>query len=261
MKDAKGHGSNPRGAHAAGTDQVGRDGLVGYHATTAAFDKFADPNDSNQWEMIDRRLGTHFAADPEVSNSFVVKKDQGTWSTPPADFSPEGSRIMRVALPPKDQFLRVDQPQYDLAKQQGQPRTRGNIQSDQTAIENLIGKIAYTKDPELFGQMIARERNMTPEQGQTIAKALVAGKTAPMPVTGANRPYSSVDEYLKNYGVLPMDPAVQKRMVNLARQELQAQGYKGLRYRDTSPMEMEHAKDSHAYILFDGNDAKPRYGK
>ena len=273
MKDAKGHGSNPRGvtsAHATGVDAVGKTplalpapaqdrGPTAYHATLAAFDKFSDPNESNQFEMMDRRLGTHFAADPEVSNSFVVKKDQGTWRTPPADFSPEGARIMRVSLPPKSQFIRVDQPQYDWAKQQGRPRTPGNIVSDQDAIDKMIARVAFQKDPELLARNISSSRNIPPDKSRQIAQGMVAGKK--MNVHEGEGREMDLDDYIRNFGGHVHNPADQKRMVNLARQEWRSQGYKGIRYRDTSPMEMEHAKDNHAYILFDGNDAKPRYGK
>lgn len=40
MKDAKGHGSEKRGAHAAGIDQVGREPLTMYHGSRSDFDQF-----------------------------------------------------------------------------------------------------------------------------------------------------------------------------------------------------------------------------
>jgi hypothetical protein len=252
MKDTKGHGSNPRGAHAEGIDKIGRgdSAPVAYHGTTQAFDKFSDPNDSNQWQMMDRRLGTHFAADPEVSNSFLVKPNTayGGWDQP-KEYSPEGSRIMQVALPPKSKFLDAGQKKYDS----------GSLQSDQDAIEKMIGMSAFKQDPEMLGRFISRSRNMPAEDGQKAARDMLAGKAVKLP-NGSDTPMT-LERFVDNFGAHSFDVNDQKHMVDLARQDFKKQGYVGVKYTDTSPMEMEHAKDPTSYILFDGNDAKPRYGK
>ena len=41
MKDVKGHGSNPRGAHAEGTEAVGREPMTMYHGSRADFSNFS----------------------------------------------------------------------------------------------------------------------------------------------------------------------------------------------------------------------------
>ena len=240
MKDAKGHGSNPRGvtgAHATGVDQVGRNGLSPivaplsapadvthvYHGTTADFTSFRDPNESNDWEMMDRRLGVHFASDPEVSNAFTVKRDSWSGQT----YSPEGARIVPLDIPAGEKFLDAEQPQYDWAK--GKPRDRGNVLTDQTAIEKMIGKVAFQKDPEMLGRFISRSRNIDPAEGQRLAQAMTAGQKVSLPI---DKGKFGLNEFIENFGAHPHDVADQKRMVDLARQHWQSQGYKGIRYTD-----------------------------
>jgi hypothetical protein len=199
--------------------------------------------------MMDRRLGTHFAADPEVSNSFTRSKGADSWAGKLASV-PDGARVISVNLPGK--FLEAKQEIYPS----------GNLQSDQDAIEKMIGQVAFKKDSELLGRFISRARNTSLESGLQAAKDLIAGKPVSKDLLITSRDLSSVDDFIGNFGAHVHDISDQKRAVQLARDEWKSQGYKGIKYINTSPMEMEHAKNPTSYIVFDPNkDAKLRYSK
>lgn len=89
MKDAKGHGSNPRGAHAEGVDQVGHTDLPNapwYHGSAATFSEFElghgggaskngvwlsqDPNTAEEYAGIMARYG----GEPKVYEASVQGK-------------------------------------------------------------------------------------------------------------------------------------------------------------------------------------------
>jgi hypothetical protein len=72
MKDAKGHGSNPRGSHAAGVDKVGvPQKFVGYHGTAQTFDEFK-PNTPFIKATGNHDInGVYFSGDPQSAANYA----------------------------------------------------------------------------------------------------------------------------------------------------------------------------------------------
>ncbi len=60
--------------------------------------------------------------------------------------------------------------------------------------------------------------------------------------------------------VKPWNEVDRAKAVEHFRNEMQARGYKGLKYINTSPMETEFAKDPTSYIIFDPRHLKSATG-
>ena len=213
----------------------------GYHGTVKDFGDFQNnPGDY----MLDRGLGTHFAKDPEVSNSFVMDRVNGR------DVGPkEGGRVIQAYLPDEKDMLTVDQPPYEWAKGRTDiPPGRG-VLSDQTAIERMIAMEAYRKDPSILARYLTQARRVPEAQAGQMAADLAAGKSIKMPLEGDE--LFDMPRFIDNYGGKPYNDADRKRITQLARKSWMDQGYKGLKYVNTSPMEMATAKDPTSYIVFD----------
>ncbi len=230
------------GAPAPATDKRN----IAYHGTTKDFTQFnkGDPAEF----MLDRALGPHFAKDPEIANSFVLERVNGR------DVGPkEGGRIMPVTLPSDDKFLVPDQPRFDWAKDNPALKEWEARPSDQGVIEQMIAKEGYMKDPAMLERYLQQARALPADKAAEVARDLVAGKKAD--IDGG----SDMDRFVRNYGGRPYNDADRAKMVELAKQSWQDQGYKGIKYINTSPMENATAKDPTSYIVFDPKDVKPLY--
>lgn len=203
-------------------------GLYGYHGTTADFIGFKV--DDSEY-MIDRALGVHFAADPEVCNSFIENRINGR-----LDGMKPGGRIIRVLLPDASRFLQVPQRKYES----------GATESDQRAIEIMAVAVAYKRDPSLLQRYLVQARHIDPHEAPALAVGLADGKTVTIPHDKAY----DLQSFLSNYGGKPFNDADRIQVVRLARQSWLRQGYAGLRYINTSPMEMATANDPTSYIVF-----------
>lgn len=200
----------------------------GYHGTTAYFTNFKVDDDEY---MIDRALGVHFSADPGVANSFIENRINGR-----LDGMKEGGRIIRVRIPDQDQLLQVPQEQYE----------NGNYKTDQYAVEQFAANVAYRLEPDMLARYLIQARKVEPDLATSIAHKLASGEYAAIP---GDREYT-LAAFLSNYGGRPFNPEDKTRMVRLARQYWRRQGYLGLRYINTSPMEMATASDPTSYIIF-----------
>jgi hypothetical protein len=96
---------------------------------------------------------------------------------------------------------------------------------------------------------LIQARNVEPEAAAAMAEALARGETVAMPHEGHGRAYDLM-EFLQNYGGRPYNNEDRARMVREARKLWRAQGYVGLRYVNTSPMETAEASDLAAYVVF-----------
>ena len=204
--------------------------------------------------MPDRMLGHHFAADPAVSNAFVMER----YNDAEHGVKP-GGRIIPVNLPPANQFLDVPQPQHGWAQEAGHPVTNRNIETDQTAIAKMIARQAFPQRPDYLARSLQDNLALPEDEAHATAAQLIQGGT----VRDGSRDYT-LNEYLNNrQGAFPYDSDMKRDMAQIARQGWQQQGYKGLRYTNTSPMEtMPEAgvKDPTSYVVFHPSDAAPRYG-
>lgn len=72
MKDAKGHGSNPRGSHASGVEKVGvPQKFVGYHGTSKTFDEFKPNTPYVKAVDYHDQHGIYFSGDPHTAAAFA----------------------------------------------------------------------------------------------------------------------------------------------------------------------------------------------
>ena len=233
---------------------AGGNRVTAYHGTVAAINRFSELGEAHEDYMPDRMLGYHFAKDPAVSNSFVMERVNMQEHGAKA-----GGHIIPVSLPPEETFLEVPQPQYEWAKKDGQARNNRNIETDQTAVTKMIAAVAYPKRPDILTNFLTNARNQKPDEAKANAEALIAGKTIDLPGDGLH----DLARVISNFtGAMPYDQGAKSELVRTARGVWQAQGYKGLKYINTSPMEtMEEAgvKDPTAYIVFDPKDVKGLY--
>lgn len=72
MKDALGHGSNPKGTHSAKVDQVGvPQRFVGYHGTSKTFDEFKPNTPYIKTTGNHDQTGIYFSGDPQSASSYA----------------------------------------------------------------------------------------------------------------------------------------------------------------------------------------------
>ncbi len=237
-------------------------GNVAFHGTTHDFAKFK-PGDPTEF-MLDRALGPHFAKDPEIANSFTVERINGRDVG-----AKEGGRIIPVVLPPDERFIEADQPLYDRARLPDGSRDPAIPEwnarkTDQNAIEAMVAKEGFTKDPSLLERYLEQSRKLPAEQASQLARGLIAGKTASLAGAdhiGKEGEDQTLDRFLNNYGGRPYNDADRAALVNMAKQSWMDKGYAGIKYTNTSPMENATATNPTSYIVFDPDkDVKPLYG-
>ena len=200
-----------------------------YHGTNA---EIQGPLASKPEEfMLDRSLGIHVSKDPAIANTFASK---------------EGGHVIPLDIN-EQKFLPVEQPKYPVS---------GATKTDQVAIEQMVMKEAYKSDPEMLERYLTEARKIPPEEAKTAAADLAAGKTVKLSTEG-DKEYT-LDSFLNNYGGRPYNAADRGKAVQIARESWQQQGYDGLKYENTSPMETAGVKDKSSYVLFDaGKAGKP----
>jgi hypothetical protein len=72
MKDALGHGSNPRGAHSSKIEQVGvPKKFIGYHGTAQTFDEFKPNTPHIKATGNYDHPGVYFSGDPQTAASYA----------------------------------------------------------------------------------------------------------------------------------------------------------------------------------------------
>ena len=224
---------------------------VAFHGTTKSFEKFL-PGNPGEF-MLDRALGPHFAADPEIANSFTLERVNGR------DIgAKEGGRIIPVVLPSDDKFITADQPRYDWAKDKDiPPEKEWSVRTtDQNVIEKMVAMEGFKKDPALLERYLEQARAIPADKAPGIAADLVAGKKVNL--EGRDQ---DLNRFVNNYGGRPYNDADRARIIDLAKQSWMDQGKAGIKYINTSPMENATAKNPTSYIVFDPDkNVAPLYG-
>lgn len=216
--------------------------LTAYHGTTKEFDHFQVFDDY----MLDRALGVHFAQDPYLANSFVMERVNGREVG-----AKPGGRVIKAKLP-GDSYLTVDQPEIDHLKGRTDVPLWRRVATDQRAIERAVMKVAYQRDPQMLMRYLRDARNIPALKAASLARGLANGQVVDIPGDGQY----DLDKFLNNYGGKPYNDTDRKRAVQVARDVWKGQGYKGLKYINTSPMEMAGVGDPTSYIVFDPVDIK-----
>jgi hypothetical protein len=224
-----------------------------FHGTNKVFPGFVNqPVDY----MIDPALGTHAAADPALASSFADR-----WIKPATyynnDYSVGGNpHVIPLRIPAEERFLQADQPRYESAR----PDTPlwKSVLSDQTAIERMAAESAYKQDPDLLARYLQLGRAMWPADAFPMARALASGETREI----GGVPHD-LKRLISNYGGKPFEKSDRATMVDLARKQWQDQGYAGIRYINTAPMEAgaPGVKDPTSYIIFDPKNIRSEFAQ
>ena len=219
-----------------------------YHATQSDFPAFKNPDESY---MLDRMLGTHFAADPRASSNLLEHETTGKTMG-------EGARIIPTRLPDGAKFLTVEQKPHSWAGNVENRKPWQAIEGDQGVIERMVMNEAYKQDPEMLARYLVDARAVPEKDAGGFARRLIAGETVTLPVDG---PVNGLDSFVKNHGGKPYNAADRKRAVELAQNLWTEQGYSGLKYTNTSPMETMGISDATSYIVFDPKNIRSRFAK
>jgi hypothetical protein len=243
------HGRWTAGADGGGVPGETRN--VAFHGTTQAFEKFK-PGDPAEF-MLDRALGPHFAKDPEIANSFTLDRINGRDVG-----AKEGGRIIPVVLSPDEKFITADQPRYDWAKdKEVAPDKEWSVRAtDQNVIEKMVATEGFKKDPAILERYLEQARAIPADKAPGIARDLVEGKKVNL--DGMDQ---DLNRFVNNYGGRPYNDADRAEVIKLAKQSWMANGYEGIKYINTSPMENATAKNPTSYIVFDPDKTvSPLYG-
>jgi Arc/MetJ-type ribon-helix-helix transcriptional regulator len=222
-----------------------------YHGTTREIGRFSELGSPDESFMPDRMLGYHFAKDPAVANAFAMERFNEAEHE-----AKSGGRIIPVTIPSDEHMLQVTQPKYEWANND-RPTNR-NIETDEVAIAKMIAREAYPSHPDILAKFL-EQRAMKPEEAASAAKIIASGGTANLPIDGPH----DLDRLVNNFlGAYPYDVSMKRQLVNTARENWQKQGYKGLKYINTSPMETmptAGVSDPTSYIVFDPKHVRGRY--
>lgn len=189
--------------------------------------------------MIDRAIGTHFAADQQIANKFTTGKG---WEHKNNN-APKGN-LYRTKVPPRSKLLIIKQKRY-----------AGGIESDQGAIGAHISSTVFQKHPDMFKQWAKYRANghISDETIDKIHHHLSTGKSLNSDEFGvyksshkhANQSFHS---FMKNWDSgLIMNPhdGFRKEVVNKYLDIMKQRGIKGLVYHNTSPMETRGMPQDH----------------
>lgn len=189
-----------------------------YHGSTTKFSVFKTNNEF----MLDRMVGFHFAKDEKIAKTFAKKEDD----------------IYKV-------YLKMEKP-LDL--------TSIKTGFDQNNISRLIISMA-SKDPE-FNKLFLTWFEYAFGHWDNYKKMLSELSSRGY-ITRDKKQYDPV-AFLENFDVgLHMNGEVIKPwMIKLFLAQCQREGYDGIIYNNTSPMETMNATDKICYVIFSPNNIK-----
>jgi hypothetical protein len=213
-----------------------------YHATKNVFPAFEN-QPMNKSYMIDRALGTHAAKDPALASSEFFTKEPG-------------SNVMPLAIPAEDKFLQAVQPVYP-GRGSGSPLWR-NVATDQAAIEQMATQKAFEQNPDILERYLLEARRLPPSEAATTAHELTRGGTVRSEGLDMD-----LQRFVRNYGGKPYNDADRQAVVDLARDAWEKEGYKGIRYINTAPMEAgaPGVKDPTSYIVFRPENIRSQFAQ
>jgi hypothetical protein len=230
-----------------------------YHGTNVVFPGFE--NQAPIPNFLDRALGTHVAKDPALASTFAnrwIKKPNPRldWYL---DTKVEGSpHVLPLRIPAEDKFLQAVQPPIPRdVEVPGLPEWR-RVMMDENAITRMVAGEAYRQNPDMLARYLQQARALPRQEAVPLARDLAAGETR----TLEGKPYD-LNRFISNYMGTPYNQVDREAMVNLARQQWENQGYKGIRYINTSPSEAgaRGVKDPTSYIVFNPANIRSEFAR
>jgi hypothetical protein len=227
-----------------------------YHGTRRVFPSF-QPWTYDEAGTMDRALGTHAAKDPAMSSEAFagMPKDYNRMGAQEYENLAEKPHVIPLKIPDESRFLQADQPLI-YPGGEGTP-TWKQARTDTTAIENMISREAFLRNPDALKEYLERGRAYREPEARAVSRALVAGES--VPINHSDKTYD-LPGLINNYIARPYD---KQFAVDAAREAWQDQGYKGIRYINTAPLEAgaPGVKDPTSYIVFSPADIRSRFAK
>jgi hypothetical protein len=252
--------------HGAVVDENGKPLRV-YHGTMEEFTEF-DREAGGNYKTLDQMLGSHFAKSDNMAESFAFNKNKG-WAEPRLENS-EGGNVLPV-------YLNLQHPKVIEQKPlQGNP---SELTTDAVAINADIIDTVFPNNKDLFIQWVKNSRNINDVAANKVWDALKENKSVDdkdipevahfdltskyvdkVAKTTVGKYVSDFDSQLMMLGTIGQRKAV----VNAYRDELQKQGYDGIQYQNTAPMETKYAPeevlDNTVWIAFSKEQIKSATG-
>lgn len=219
-----------------------------YHGTTEKNIDTLKPDRSHM--VIDRALGSHFAADPGISRKFA-------------------SGLYKDTKEPGIIYKTNDIKRSELQVVPQRRNKSGIIPSDQNAIgAHVLGTVlGHPDNKEMFKSWIKYARNIDDSKAEEIHSHLSSGR-APSDQdkfgTAASK-FNSFRKYIGDYDSslhMQPEPNFKEKVVNKYLDIMRSRGIKGLVYKNTAPMEknpeprskgetIENRRSNKNYIVFD----------
>jgi hypothetical protein len=197
--------------------------------------------------MIDRALGTHFAADPEVANKF----SQGLYKD--SEKNKEGT-VYKAKAPTRSEIERVPQKRLRVY-----PDGTSQYKTDQYAVGSHVSStvLSHPDNKQMFIDWVKNARRIDDDTAEKVHQHLTAGKAPADPEvfgTAASKGSNTFRSYMSNFDAnltLQPYPGFKKEVINKFVDIMKAKGKKGLSYFNTSPMETEGVRSRKSYIIFE----------
>lgn len=188
--------------------------------------------------MTDRAIGTHFAANPDISKKFMRK--QGS-SYSEVDQAKEGSgKLYKFKAPKRSELETVKQGRH----------------SDQHAIGVHVAHTVFSRPEhkEFFKKWVMHDRHVDEPTAEKIHQRLTAGKSLSRKEYGvASNQGQSMRSFINNYGGNIHNDAIRHKLVGHYLDIQRKKGIKGLVYHNTSPEETKGIgnRSKKSYVIHD----------
>jgi hypothetical protein len=212
-----------------------------YHGSTDKNIESLKPDRDHM--VLDRAIGSHFAADPEISKKFAsgLYKDKT-----------EGSVYKTKSLKRSELHV-IHQKRYK----------HGALESDQNAIgSHVISTVlGHPDNKEMFKSWLKYSRRVDDKTAEEIHDHLSRGKApADKEKFGvAAHKGNSFKSYISNFDSglnMQPEPDFKKKVVSKYLDIMKSRGKKGLVYQNTAPMEKAGARSTKNYIVFEPENLK-----
>ena len=189
-----------------------------YHGSANSGIKELKPDRSEY--MVDRAIGSHFAANPDISNKFT-KKSGSSYSA--SREAPQPGKLYKARAPKRSELETVPQGKH----------------SDQNAIAAHVGHTVFSQPEhkDLFKNWVQHTRNVDEPTAEKIHSRLSQGQSLSKKEFGHNaNSGGSFRSFVSNFGGLQSDKHRQE-IVGHYLDIQKKKGIKGLTYQNTSPEE------------------------
>lgn len=201
-----------------------------HHGSANAPQKLEPKNPTRQsYQLLDTLIGTHYAADPKVSKTFV----DGNYGR-----KPENPATFTARRPPRSQLVKVHGKGWD-----------------QTNVAKHVVKTVFEKDtPEnkrMFVLWAQESRRVTPTTAEAWYNKLSKGQDTGDPFHHSGNQKPSVANFITRH-----DPGMHGGGMKVVIADkyvdiMKSKGKSGIVYQNTSPNETKDVQSKKSYIIFD----------